>query len=480
MYIVGCCLFFKQPTRLSNKRLMKRTILLVFFPLWLFAQPRLAADIRGTWKGYVKTSEKKIDYELVVGEKSGTLTAFSKIVFVNNGEEYFAIKSVLIKKENQRYIFEEDKLLSDNFKEDAPKKIRQINTLEINSSDNELILSGTFKTRPIKELRIAMGDVSVSKSTIPDSSGFYAELNKLGFVKDLKFDSSDPIEGGLVNEPDAVLLNKNKEPASVTTYSLQSTITSSPAAQPDISIDIPLPEPSLFLDNNYVATTTINYALPMARLTTLKKIKTKNIIVKAVPSRSRNNIINSNKNTPAPVVVKTTPTAKPVTPTQPITKSTPAPIVASKTAEKPATVVTPIVAPVVVKPTPKPPVIAPGSASDLNNRKIETIETVYFDSDSLKLTLYDNGEVDGDTVSVVVNGKVFMGKKGLSTNAISETIYITPELGDSLQMIMYAENLGSIGKNTGLLIVQDGKERHEIRFSGDLNKNAAVIFKRRR
>jgi hypothetical protein len=135
---------------------------------------------------------------------------------------------------------------------------------------------------------------------------------------------------------------------------------------------------------------------------------------------------------------------------------------------------------VVVKPTRPAPVIAAGSASDLDKRSVETIQTVYFKSDSLKLSLYDNGEVDGDTVSVVVNGKVIMGKKGLSTKAITETIYMTPEMGDSLQMIMYAENLGTIAPNTGLLIVLDGKDRYEIRFSGDLSKNAAIIFKRKK
>ena len=116
----------------------------------------------------------------------------------------------------------------------------------------------------------------------------------------------------------------------------------------------------------------------------------------------------------------------------------------------------------------------------LNKRTIETIKTVYFSTDSLILTLYDNGEVDGDTVSVVINGKVFMGKKGLSTKPVSETFYVTQETGDSLQMIMYAENLGTIAPNTGLLIIQDGRDRYEIRFSGDLNKNAAIIFKRKR
>jgi hypothetical protein len=53
-------------------------------------------------------------------------------------------------------------------------------------------------------------------------------------------------------------------------------------------------------------------------------------------------------------------------------------------------------------------------------------------------------------------------------------------MGDSLQLVMYAENLGSIPPNTGLLIVVDGSDRQEIRFEGDLKKSSSVILRRRR
>lgn len=118
------------------------------------------------------------------------------------------------------------------------------------------------------------------------------------------------------------------------------------------------------------------------------------------------------------------------------------------------------------------------SSEELAKRKIETIRTVDFKSDSLTLTLYDNGVVDGDTVSVLLNGKIIMPKEGLSTKAITKTIYITPDLGDSLQLIMYAENLGSIPPNTGLLIIKDGEESYQIRFAGDLQKNSAIVLRR--
>lgn len=114
--------------------------------------------------------------------------------------------------------------------------------------------------------------------------------------------------------------------------------------------------------------------------------------------------------------------------------------------------------------------------AELEKRKVETIETVYFTSDSLRLELYDNGEVDGDSVSVIVNGIVEISKERLSTHAIQKTIATE----DSLKIIMFAENLGNIAPNSGLLIIYDGLKRHEIRFEGDLNKNAAIILKRKK
>jgi hypothetical protein len=119
------------------------------------------------------------------------------------------------------------------------------------------------------------------------------------------------------------------------------------------------------------------------------------------------------------------------------------------------------------------------AAADINGRIIETIQSVNYSSDSLVISLYDNGEVDGDTVSVLMNGNVIMPMVGLSTNAVRKTIY-TKDITDSIQIVMYAENLGSLPPNTGLLIVYDGKDRYEIRFSGDLKKNAAIVFKKKK
>lgn len=119
-------------------------------------------------------------------------------------------------------------------------------------------------------------------------------------------------------------------------------------------------------------------------------------------------------------------------------------------------------------------------AAEISRRKTQVIRNVLFHSDSLRLTLYDNGTVDGDTVSVLLNGNVILAKKGLSTLPIRATIPASAALGDSILLIMYAENLGSIPPNSGLLIIEDGDDRYEIRFEGDLQNSAAIILRRRK
>jgi len=119
------------------------------------------------------------------------------------------------------------------------------------------------------------------------------------------------------------------------------------------------------------------------------------------------------------------------------------------------------------------------AAAQVNERQTILQQTVGFSSDSLLLSLYDNGEVDGDTVSVLLNGTIILEKQGLSTVAIKKTIYI-PANTDRMELVMYAESLGSIPPNTGLLVIRDGKKLYEVRFSGDLQKNASIVFNRKK
>ena len=112
------------------------------------------------------------------------------------------------------------------------------------------------------------------------------------------------------------------------------------------------------------------------------------------------------------------------------------------------------------------------------DRKIEKIRDIVFSNDSLLLSFYDNGTIDGDTVSITLNGKMLVEKLGLTANAYKITIPAGIKPGDSLMLVMHAESLGLIPPNTGLLIIQDGAMRHEIRFEGDLQKSSAVMLRK--
>ena len=111
-------------------------------------------------------------------------------------------------------------------------------------------------------------------------------------------------------------------------------------------------------------------------------------------------------------------------------------------------------------------------------RKSEFTQEVYFKSDSLILTLYDNGEIDGDTVSVYLNGEVVMPSQGLKSSAIRKTIH----MGDGLEtftLVMFAESLGKYPPNTGLLVIRDGNDVYNLRFSSDFQKSSGIVFRRK-
>ena len=108
-------------------------------------------------------------------------------------------------------------------------------------------------------------------------------------------------------------------------------------------------------------------------------------------------------------------------------------------------------------------------------RKIELVQTLVLDTSSVKLELYDNGQVDGDTISIFLNQQLILYKKGLSTKPITVNLPVIPS--KDYEMIMYAENLGSIPPNTALMVVTAGKKRYEVYLSSTEQKSAAVRFR---
>lgn len=113
--------------------------------------------------------------------------------------------------------------------------------------------------------------------------------------------------------------------------------------------------------------------------------------------------------------------------------------------------------------------------SRFEKRNSDLIKTIEIDNETFNVDLYDNGDIDGDSISLFFNGKLVLSHKRLSDKAIRLTLNIDKN-ADMNELIMYAENLGTIPPNTALMVVTDGDNRYEVRISSDLKKSGVIRF----
>ena len=123
----------------------------------------------------------------------------------------------------------------------------------------------------------------------------------------------------------------------------------------------------------------------------------------------------------------------------------------------------------------KPETISP-AVKGFESRRKDIVKTITIDQPTFKLDFYDNGEIDGDSISVFYNGKMVLSHQRLSDKPISLTLSIDKNAPENI-VTMYADNLGSIPPNTALMVVTDGAKRYEVRIESDTEKSGSVVFK---
>lgn len=162
--------------------------------------------------------------------------------------------------------------------------------------------------------------------------------------------------------------------------------------------------------------------------------------------------------------------------------------------------------PVTKKPVPKPPPANPVPANpfdtiqspDTNVKRKPVITTVNPGKDTpvlqkmiarkrkgisrlevnvkhIILAVYDNAIIDGDTVSIFFNGKLLVDKQLLSAKPLTINIDLNENITVN-EIVLYAENLGSIPPNTALIVVTAGDKRYELHSSASLEENAVLVF----
>ncbi|HEX8315792.1 MAG TPA: hypothetical protein VF609_12410 [Flavisolibacter sp.] len=153
--------------------------------------------------------------------------------------------------------------------------------------------------------------------------------------------------------------------------------------------------------------------------------------------------------------------------------------VAKKPANKPVLIETPVnrtpdtkividTKPVERKITPTPVTI--------RDRKNELTKVITVGSKEIDISLYDNGEIDNDSVSIYLDGALVLSNKRLSNKPITYKLQLD-ESNPEHTLVMVAENMGTIPPNTSLMIIQDGDKRYQVSITSNEQKNAMVRFR---
>jgi len=476
---------------------MKFLFVILLFPLQLLAQ-----DISGVWTGtlYNDTTKQYLEYELAINDLNGKLNGYSYTIFIIDSIKNIGVKSIKIKKKNDKFLVEDEKLIYNNYVQPAPKGVRTFSRLSYSSNDTSEILSGPFTTNPTREYSVLTGSIFLEKKIKKiKETLIVAKLDEMGLINKLSF----------IHPEEEKEKNRNLSSVAVNEKKPQDKNLILPAEKNKISQIENDQKSNGIVSNNNPKKETVKTAKNPAIAVNEKKPQEKNLILPAeknkvpqIENDQKSNAVVSDNN-PKKEILKTA--------------ESPAVTVKEKNLQEKKAILSPeknkvsqiendqkrIVKEKIAeknsiaineknpgkrrkknesdlngqKEIRKETKVAP-AGEDIAKRKIETIETVEIKQDSLVLSLFDNGVVDGDTVSILINGKVIWPRVGLLEKATNKTIYLTPDMGDSILVVMYAESLGSIPPNTGLLVVRDGEINHEIRFSGDLKKNSAIILRR--
>lgn len=165
---------------------------------------------------------------------------------------------------------------------------------------------------------------------------------------------------------------------------------------------------------------------------------------------------------------KKQPAKKPdATPAKPLPKPKENPVTTVPVEQKPVKSETPVK----IKPT---PTVMPAKIAQRETDIQSLIEIAPQDKDSIRVDVYDNGEIDGDSVSVFEENELRINKKMITAKPITFYVTLNKAVNPISHLRLVAESLGFIPPCTALMIVTTKTKRYEVRLSSNFNKNATV------
>ncbi|MFT3682882.1 MAG: hypothetical protein QM791_21670 [Ferruginibacter sp.] len=174
---------------------------------------------------------------------------------------------------------------------------------------------------------------------------------------------------------------------------------------------------------------------------------------------------------PAPVEpivpVAAVPVSKPRTTTAAVTpkKEVPVPVIKKQPVAKP-----------VPEPVKEPVVIVPlTNEQKFTSRNKRLMQEITISGDSVELRFYDNAEIDGDSIAIFLNNVLLYEHIRLTDKPYTIKLAVN-SLQPSNELVMVAENLGSIPPNTSLMVAEIEGKRYEARLESTEGSSALIRF----
>lgn len=110
----------------------------------------------------------------------------------------------------------------------------------------------------------------------------------------------------------------------------------------------------------------------------------------------------------------------------------------------------------------------------LEGRKVRKGRTVVVHHEEITIQVHDKNEIDGDSIALYYGDSLVVEHVALTKKKQSFTLKIDKE--NPTQLILYAENLGSVPPNTAALTIKDGKESTDIVLGSDFKYCDSVML----
>lgn len=114
---------------------------------------------------------------------------------------------------------------------------------------------------------------------------------------------------------------------------------------------------------------------------------------------------------------------------------------------------------------------APPDVIVLSERETSTVQTIRTSSRNLVLSFNDNAELDGDSISVVLNGEYVLTLHELTKEPYQLKLRLKP---GKHTVAIQAHNEGRISPNTMKCILRAGRKKYDLTLSASLASNTSI------